>query len=108
MLARLWIGVVLLAVALAPTADAAAGRSTAGDAADLLLVAGGGLLLGHGARWAFGQPDGARLRRRTPLLGLAAVIILVAVLIPLTFAQQAMGLVGAGLGGYAICTRRAT
>ncbi len=104
-LARLWVGVVLLAVALTPRADHAAVHSTAADVADLLLVVGGGLLLGYGARSAFGLPGHGRARGRAPLLGLAAVMVLVALLLQLTFAQQAVALVGAGLGGYVICAR---
>ena len=100
-------GDLLLATALAPTADSAAARSPAADAADLILTVSGGLLLGYGLRWAFGQPAAPPLRARRSLLLLVALMVVGAPLLPAVFAQQALDLMAGGVGGYVICVPRA-
>jgi hypothetical protein len=107
-LGRLWLGVLLLAVALAPAADWAAKHSVAVDLGDLVVILVSAALLGHAVRWAFGGPALPAPAARRLALVAAVVLALVAPILPLTFAQQVAVLVAGNLAGYYAAMPRPT
>ncbi|HVB11257.1 MAG TPA: hypothetical protein VNM16_12945 [Bacillota bacterium] len=98
-LARLWVGVLLLAVALAPAADGAAGHSAVVELGDLMLILVAGALVGYALRRTFGRAPVDPLPGRRGLLLLVVLMVLAAPLLPLTFAQQVIMLGAGGLVG---------